>query len=120
MLLAAVVISEFGVVYALVVFNIWNAYFFNSIQDRDWDDFLHALFLFCGIAVWTVAAAMAQYYFGQMLILRDHQMVALGEDMVLVDGTRIALDGRVILADGSFQALVEGQSILIDSRGMAS
>jgi putative ATP-binding cassette transporter len=69
-LLAAVVVSEFGVVYALVVFNIWNAYFFNSIQDRNWDNFLYALFLFCGIAVWTVAAAMAQYFFGQMLILR--------------------------------------------------
>ena len=69
-LLAAVILSEFGVVYALVVFNIWNAYFFNSIQDRNWDNFLHALLLFCGIAVWTVAAAMAQFYFGQTLIMR--------------------------------------------------
>lgn len=70
LLLAAVIVSEFGVVYALVVFNLWNAYFFNAIQDRDWDDFLNALLLFCGIAVWTVAAAMAQFYFGQMLIMR--------------------------------------------------
>ena len=69
-LLAAVIVSEFGVVYAIVVFNIWNAYFFNSIQDRNWDNFLHSLLLFCGIAVWTVAAAMAQFYFGQMLIMR--------------------------------------------------
>jgi len=70
LLLAAVIVSEFGVVYALVVFNLWNAYFFNAIQDRDWDNFLNALLLFCGIAVWTVAAAMAQFYFGQMLIMR--------------------------------------------------
>jgi len=70
LLLAAVIVSEFGVVYALVVFNIWNAYFFNAIQDRNWDNFLHALLLFCGIAVWTVTAAMAQFYFGQMLIMR--------------------------------------------------
>jgi putative ATP-binding cassette transporter len=69
-LLAAVIVSEFGVVYAMVVFNIWNAYFFNSIQDRNWDNFLYALLLFCGIAVWTVAAAMAQFFFGQMLIMR--------------------------------------------------
>jgi hypothetical protein len=57
---------------------------------------------------------------GKMLILKDHELVAMQEEMLLVDGTRIALDGRVILADGSFQALVEGQSILIDSRGMAA
>jgi hypothetical protein len=51
---------------------------------------------------------------GQMLILRDHAMVALQEEMSLLDGTRIALDGRVILADGTFQALAEGQSILVE------
>ena len=52
---------------------------------------------------------------GQMLILRDHQMVRLQEEMLLVDGTRIALDGRVIMTDGSFQALNEGQSILVEN-----
>ena len=51
---------------------------------------------------------------GQMLILRDHEMVALQEEISLLDGTRIALDGRVILADGTFQVLVEGQSILVE------
>ena len=51
---------------------------------------------------------------GQMLILRDHEMVALQEEISLLDGTRIALDGRVILADGTFQVLVEGQSLLVE------
>lgn len=53
---------------------------------------------------------------GQMLILRDHEMVALQEEMLLMDGTRIALDGRVIMKDGSFQALAEGQSILMENQ----
>ena len=53
---------------------------------------------------------------GQMLILHDHEMIALQEEMLLLDGTRIALDGRVIMADGTFQALVEGQSILVERR----
>jgi len=53
---------------------------------------------------------------GQMLILRDHQMIALQKEMLLTDGTRIALDGRVIMTDGTFQALVEGQSILVENR----
>ncbi len=69
-LLAGVVISEFGVVYALVVYNIWNGYFFNAIQDRNWDNFIWALFLFIGIAAWTVVATMGQFFFGQTLIMR--------------------------------------------------
>jgi hypothetical protein len=52
---------------------------------------------------------------GQMLILRDSQMIALLEDMILADGTRIAVDGRVIMTDGSYQMLVEGQAILVDN-----
>ncbi len=57
---------------------------------------------------------------GQMLILREKQKVALGEDMILLDGTRIAVDGRVILTDGTFETLVEGQAILIDNGVSAS
>ncbi|HEX5778833.1 MAG TPA: ABC transporter ATP-binding protein/permease [Xanthobacteraceae bacterium] len=69
-LLAAVIAAEFGVVYALVAFNLWNARFYNAIQDRNWEEFLYSLLLFVGIALWTVAANMAQFFFGQMLILR--------------------------------------------------
>jgi hypothetical protein len=47
-------------------------------------------------------------------------MVALQEEMLLADGTRIAVDGRVIMADGSFQALAEGQSILVENRSSGS
>ena len=45
-------------------------------------------------------------------------MIALREEIRLVDGTRIALDGRVIMADGTYQSLIEGQTIIVDSRGM--
>ena len=69
-LLLGVVLSEFGVVYALVAFNHWNGYFFNAIQDRDWNAFLYSLLLFAGIAGWTVVATMSQFFFGQTLILR--------------------------------------------------
>lgn len=72
-LLAGVVVAEFGVVYALVAFNYWNGIFFNAIQDRNWNAFLFSLLIFSGIAVWTVVATMAQYFFGQTLILRWRQ-----------------------------------------------
>lgn len=57
---------------------------------------------------------------GRMLILQGHEMVVLQEDILLSDGTRIALDGRVVLPDGTWQELVEGQSILVDSRALVS
>jgi hypothetical protein len=57
---------------------------------------------------------------GKMLILKDHEMVDLQDDLLLADGTRIARDGRVVMVDGTYQALAEGQAILVDSRGLAS
>jgi putative ATP-binding cassette transporter len=69
-LLMAVVVSEFAVVYALVAFNYWSANFYDAIQNRSFDAFLQSLLIFIGIAVWTIVAAMAQFFFGQTLILR--------------------------------------------------
>lgn len=52
---------------------------------------------------------------GHMLILRDQELIALSEDMVLSDGTRIAVDGRVIMTDGTWQRVGEGKAILIEN-----
>jgi hypothetical protein len=57
---------------------------------------------------------------GQLLILRDGVMIALLEDMILSDGTRITMDGRVIMVDGSYEALVEGQAIIVDNQAAVS
>ena len=62
-LLLGVIVAEFGVVYALVAFNHWNAYFFNAVQDRDWEDFRHALFLFGGIVLMGTIAFSVQRFF---------------------------------------------------------
>jgi hypothetical protein len=53
---------------------------------------------------------------GQLLVLRNGEMIALLEDMILSDGTRITMDGRVVMIDGTFELLVEGQAILVDNR----
>ena len=57
---------------------------------------------------------------GKLLVLRDHELIALQEEMHLIDGTRISLDGRVIMADGTYQALAEGQSILVEGRAVTA
>jgi uncharacterized protein DUF6799 len=67
-----------------------------------------------------IGDAMLMMKKGHMLILRDHEMIALNEDIILVDGTRIGLDGRVTMADGTYQELLEGQAILIDNRKTTS
>jgi len=137
-LLLGVIIAEFGVVYALVAFNHWNAYFFNAIQDRDSEDFRYALFLLAGIVLWTAFATVAQFYFGQSLIMnwrrwltaqfvnrwmadgRHYKMRVLGHD---VDNThlRIANDILIFMQKthdigynllGSFIALVSFSYIL--------
>lgn len=137
-LLLGVIVAEFGVVYALVAFNHWNAYFFNAVQDKDWEDFRYSLFLFGGIVLWVAVAYLAQFYFGQMLILnwrrwmtrqlvgrwmadgRHYRMRALGHD---VDNThlRIANDILIFMQKthdigynllGSFIALVSFSYIL--------
>jgi len=67
-----------------------------------------------------ISDAMLMMKNGQMLILRDREMIALNEDIILVDGTRVGLDGRVTMTDGSYQELLEGQAIMIDNRQTAS
>lgn len=112
LLLLGVVIAEFGVVYALVAFTHWNAYFFNAIQNRDWDDFLFSLLLFGGIALWTAVATMAQFFFGQTLIMywrrwmtaqyvdrwmaqgRHYRMRVLGHD---VDNTHLRIANDILI-----------------------
>lgn len=69
-LLLGVATAEFGVVYTLVAFNEWNAFFFNSIESRNANNFLLSLLLFCGIVAAMMAATMAQFFFGQTLIMR--------------------------------------------------
>jgi putative ATP-binding cassette transporter len=111
-LLLGVIVAEFGVVYALVAFNHWNAYFFNAVQDRNWEDFRYALFLFGGIVAWTAIATMAQFYFGQSLILnwrrwmteqfvnrwmadgRHYRMRVLGHD---VDNTHLRIANDILI-----------------------
>ena len=52
---------------------------------------------------------------GQILFLKNGELITLSEDMTLADGTRIALDGSVTMAGGTLQVISEGQAVLVDS-----
>ena len=50
-LLASVIAIELALVALNVLFNQWNARFFNAIQNKAWDSFVYELSFFCVLAI---------------------------------------------------------------------
>ena len=66
-LLAVIIGMNLGLVYVNVLFNEWNNLFFNALQDKDYDAFLHQLLRFTVLAAIYIAIAVYQIYLNQML-----------------------------------------------------
>lgn len=73
LLLAAVIGLELSIVALNVLFNEWNARFYNAIQDKNWDSFQRELLIFCGLAALFIVAAVYQLYLQQWLRIRWRQ-----------------------------------------------
>lgn len=69
-LLAGILLAELSLVAILVAINEWNKRFFNALESRDWAAAQFELMVFCVIALSAIAAGMAQFFFGQRLIIR--------------------------------------------------
>lgn len=69
-LLAGVAAGELGQVFVAVSVIHWNARFFNALEARDWNAFRSELVTFCFIAAGAIIVGMAQYFFGQTLLIR--------------------------------------------------
>jgi len=69
-LLAVIVGMNLGLVYLNVVFNQWNNLFYNALQNKDFDAFLHQLLRFCWLAAIFIAIAVYRTYLRQMLQIR--------------------------------------------------
>lgn len=69
-LLAGVVGAELGLVYVAVAANQWSARFFNALEARSWDAARAELVIFVLITIGAILSGMAQYYFGQALLIR--------------------------------------------------
>ncbi|MCC7282832.1 MAG: ABC transporter ATP-binding protein/permease [Acetobacteraceae bacterium] len=50
-----------------VAFSFWQARFYNALQERDWQRFLHELGFFCVLAAIYIAVAVYQLYLQQAL-----------------------------------------------------
>ncbi|MFN3075548.1 MAG: ABC transporter ATP-binding protein/permease [Alphaproteobacteria bacterium] len=69
-LLAIIVGMNLGLVYLNVLFNEWNNAFYDSLQNKNFDLFLHQLILFSGLAALFIVVAVYQTYLRQMLLIR--------------------------------------------------
>jgi len=70
LLLAVIVGLALGQVYIAVLINQWNATFYNALQDKKLDVFLHQLVVFAGLATLHIAVSVYRQYFNQMLHMR--------------------------------------------------
>jgi putative ATP-binding cassette transporter len=69
-LLLLIVSLNLGLVYVSIEINRWNNLFFNSIQDRDFNEFTRQIGRFCALAGAYVLIAVYQIYLKQMLEIR--------------------------------------------------
>jgi len=69
-LLAAVIANELALVGNAVLINLWRARFYNALQDKNWENFVHELLVFCVLATILVALQVYQLYLNQWLQIR--------------------------------------------------
>jgi putative ATP-binding cassette transporter len=69
-LLLVVVALTVAMVYINVLFNQWNSAFFNALQERNQDAFLHQLFVVSWLVAIFILFAVYQTYLRQMLEIR--------------------------------------------------
>ena len=69
-LLALVVGIALGTVYLEVVFNEWNRFFYNALEERNYDEYMHQLFRFSWLAALFIIIAVYRLFFNQMLQIR--------------------------------------------------
>ncbi len=69
-LLGAVVAIELAIVAINVILNTWYNFFYNTLQDHDWNGFVRAILYFCAIAGVFTLLAVYQTYLNYWLQIR--------------------------------------------------
>lgn len=70
LLLAVIIGMSLGIVYLNVLFNQWNNLFYNSLQEKQVDEFFRLLGRFTILAAMFIVVAVYQIYLRQMLQIR--------------------------------------------------
>lgn len=70
LILGAVIAIELSIVGITVLFNSWNADFYNALQDKNWGAFVYQLGYFSVLATAFILLAVYQLYLNQWLQIR--------------------------------------------------
>ncbi len=73
LILGGVIGLELGIVALNVLFNQWNARFYDAIQNKNWDSFQRELLIFTLLAAAFIVGAVYQIYLQQWLRIRWRQ-----------------------------------------------
>jgi putative ATP-binding cassette transporter len=95
-LLAAVIAIELALVGNDVLINLWRARFYNALQDKNWDNFVREMLVFCVLAAFLVALQVYQLYLNQWLQIRWRSWMTskyLGDWMHDANHYRMQLQG---------------------------
>jgi vitamin B12/bleomycin/antimicrobial peptide transport system ATP-binding/permease protein len=115
-LLAAVVAIELSLVAIQVLLNQWYNRFYNTLQARDWNDFVSAILFFCGLAAAYIVLAVYQLYLNQWLQIRWRRWMTenyLSQWLASANHYRMQLLGDA--ADNPDQRIAEDIRQFIDS-----
>lgn len=69
-LLAAIIALNLGFVYTLVLFNEWNRYFYDALQDKNYPVFIEQLARYTVLALVYIVISVYKFYLTQQLIVR--------------------------------------------------
>ena len=69
-LLATIITLNLSGVGLSIIFNNWNKYFYNALQDKDLAAFKYQLLRFAFLSAATIIVAVSQTYLRQLLIIR--------------------------------------------------
>ncbi len=69
-LLAVIVVMNLTLVGVSVLLNQWNARFYDALQNKDQEAFIHEILVFSGLAAGYIVIAVYQVYLTQMLQIR--------------------------------------------------
>jgi putative ATP-binding cassette transporter len=114
-LLAAVIVIELAVVGINVLITLWNARFYNALQDRNWDSFVSEIIYFCVLAAIFIALAVYQLYLNQWLQIRWRQWLTaqyLGDWLHQANHYRMQLQGDA--ADNPDQRMTDDVKLFVD------
>ena len=114
-LLAAVIAIELAVVGINVLITLWNARFYNALQDRNWDAFVSEIIFFCVLATVFIVLAVYQLYLNQWLQIRWRRWMTsqyLGDWLHQANHYRMQLQGDA--ADNPDQRMTDDVKLFVD------